>query len=144
LEKRILVVDDDDSIRTLLYTVLRKRRFLVDTARNGEEALDRLARCRYSIMLLDLMMPRMSGYEVLSSLEASNSSLHPLVIVLTAGNEPRELNPRIVAGTLRKPFDIEILIDTVRACLGMLPDVEQSSDCPPAQSSKPTRTDEPD
>ncbi len=118
MENRILVVDDDDSIRTLLQTVLRKRSLLADTARNGEEALERLRQHRYSLILLDLMMPKMSGYEVLSFLEKSNDPQHPLVLVLTAGHEPRDLNPRLVAGTLRKPFDIELLIDTIRALLG--------------------------
>ena len=136
MEKRILVVDDDDSIRTLLYTVLRKQSLLVDTARNGEEALQRLQHCHYSVMLLDLMMPKKSGYEVLSFLEASNDPQHPLVIVLTAGHEPRELNPRLVAGTLRKPFEIEMLIDTIRGCLETLSDAEQKRDCPPAESSQ--------
>ena len=116
-EKRVLVVDDDDAIRSLLVTVVRRRGFKVDSARDGEDALAHLARCTYSLMLLDLMMPRLSGPDVLARLSAMDPTLRPFVIVLTAGTEPRDLDPAIVSGTIRKPFDIEVLLETVVACL---------------------------
>lgn len=134
IEKRILIVDDDDPIRMLLFTVLRKRGFRVDSARNGEEAVEKSRLCRYSIVLLDLMMPRMSGYEFLEEVETWPEDQRPLVIVLTAGSEPRNLNPKIVAGTIRKPFDIELLVDTIAACFRTIPDFSQRDNCPPSDS----------
>lgn len=134
MEKRILIVDDDDPIRTLLLTVLRKRGFNVDSARNGEEALEKTRQCRYSVVLLDLMMPRMSGYEFLARIEEWPAEQRPLVIVLTAGSEPRDLNPDIVAGTIRKPFDVELLVDTIEACNRMLEGFAQRENCPPSDS----------
>jgi CheY-like chemotaxis protein len=141
-DKRILVTDDDDAIRTLLFTVLRRRGFKVDTARNGKEALERLARCLYSVILLDLMMPVMSGYEVLDHLVARSKQEHPLVIVLTAGVEPRDLDPSIVAGTIRKPFDVELLCDTVAACMSTVTDRSQPGECPQADSEQPPSQDD--
>ena len=140
-EKRILVVDDDDAIRTLLFTILRRRNLAVDTARNGAEALDLLARCHYAVMLLDLMMPTMSGWEVLRHLERNPPPAMPIVIVLTAGNEPRDLNPNIIAASVRKPFDIEVLTETITACLAAIADREQLERCPPAQSVTPETTE---
>ena len=142
MEKRILIVDDDDAIRMLLFTVLRKRGFRVDSARNGEEAVEKSRLCRYSIVLLDLMMPRMSGYEYLEEIEQWPPDQRPLVLVLTAGTEPRNLNPQIVAGTIRKPFDIELLLDTIEACIRTLEEFRQRESCPPSdgeldQSEKP-------
>lgn len=134
MEKRILIVDDDDPIRALLLTVLRKRGFHVDTAHNGEEAIERTQQCRYSIVLLDLMMPRMSGYEFLNRVEEWPRPDRPLVIVLTAGSEPRNLNANIVVGTIRKPFDIELLVDTISACIRTLNEIDQQDNCPPADS----------
>ena len=139
-EKRILIVDDDDAIRTLLFTVLRRRGLLVDTARNGVEAMERCGNCRYSVVLLDLMMPLMSGWDVLSRLEKVPLEQRPFVIVLTAGLEPRNLDPRLVSGTLRKPFDIEMLVDTVSACLVTMEVIEQVEDCPPAESERGATT----
>lgn len=132
MEKRILIVDDDDPIRMLLLTVLRKRGFRVDSARNGEEAFEKSRQCRYSIVLLDLMMPRMSGYEYLAQVEQWPADQRPIVIVLTAGTEPRDLNPDIVAGTIRKPFDIELLVDTIGACIRTQQEFAQRDNCPPA------------
>ena len=144
-EKRVLVVDDDDAIRALLMTILRRRGMKLDTARSGVEAIARLATCHYSLILLDLMMPHMSGYDVLDRLEQIPPDQRPFVLVLTAGSEPRRLNPAIVAGTVRKPFDIEMLVDSVIACLAMLGTRGQIDDCPPADSDESTggRTSEP-
>ena len=134
IEKRILVVDDDDAIRALLITVLHRRGFKVDVARTGVEAMEQAARCRYAVMLLDLMMPRMSGYEVLDELQKTPRNERPIVIVLTAGTESRALAPDVVSGTVKKPFDIELLVDTVAACLNSLPAQPQPEECPPAES----------
>jgi two-component system, OmpR family, response regulator SaeR len=105
-EKRILVVDDDDAIRALLMTILRRRGLKVDTARNGAEALEQCARCRYSVVLLDLMMPMVSGYDFLAEMRRLGEAERPIVFVLTAGTAPRNLDPQIVSAVLRKPFDI--------------------------------------
>lgn len=133
-EKRVLVVDDDNAIRMLLFTVLRRRGYTVDVARNGAEAMQRCTQCAYAVVLLDLMMPKMSGYEVLEALEQENAATRPLIIVLTAGNEPRNLNPSLVAGTVRKPFDIEMLVDTLSACMTTVHEREQRPDCPPSDT----------
>ncbi|HEX7807386.1 MAG TPA: response regulator [Thermoanaerobaculia bacterium] len=131
-ERRILVVDDDDAIRALVQTVLRRRGLRVDVARNGIEAMDRIRICRYSLVVLDLMMPMMSGYEVLDQLGALGQPLRPLVLVLTAGLEPRTFDTSYVIGTIHKPFDIELLLDTVMGVLrGTAAAAQHAVDCPP-------------
>src|SRR5260370_4446592 len=101
-EKRILIVDDDEAIRALLFTILRRRGFTVDIAANGVEAMARLWICRYAAMLLDLMMPMKSGWEVIAELKKLPADVRPLVIVLTAGNDPRDLDPALVVGSIAK------------------------------------------
>ena len=130
LEKRILIVDDDDPIRALLVTVLRRRSFRVDAARNGVEALELLEKCRYALVVLDLMMPRMNGYEVLEHLKGLPPATRPLVLVLTAGLEHRKFDTKLVVGTIHKPFDIELLVDTVGGCLTASELQEQAGSCP--------------
>ncbi len=133
-EKRVLIVEDDEPIRSLLTAVLGRRGQQIDTATNGAEGIQRLRQCNYSLVLLDLMMPVMSGYEFLEALEQQSGSDHrPLVIVLTAGPVQRHLNPAFVAGTIKKPFDIEILVDTVEACIAALHELGQLDSCPPAE-----------
>lgn len=127
LEKRILVVDDDDAIRALLRTVLRRRGFVVDTARNGVEALEQLAARRYAMVVLDLMMPHMSGYELVEQLDKQSIMTRPRVLILTAAGavEPRGLETSLVIGTMHKPFDIDLLIDTIRGCLASMAPLAQ-------------------
>ena len=119
-EKRILVVDDDDAIRVLLLTILRRRGLVADAATNGGEALACLAGTPYSMMLLDLMMPGESGYDVLAEVARWPRERRPIIIVLTAGPEPRSLDPTLVAGTVRKP------------CVRSGPALAQVEDPPPA------------
>ena len=132
-EKRILVVDDDAAIRTLLFKILR-RCLAVDTARNGAEALEKLGRCRYVLILLDLMMPVLNGWEVLEQLSRVEPEKRPVVILLAAGNEPRDFDPELVVGSVRKPFDVELLHDMVIGCITALPSRTQLDGCPPAES----------
>lgn len=132
-ERRVLVIDDDEAIRTLLFTVLRRRGFAVDRAKNGEEAIEAMKRCRYAVALVDLMMPVKNGWEVLDWLSTRQKEDRPLAIVLTAGTASRAMSPDVVAGTVRKPFDVELLLDMVRACAGAQ-DVVQRHECPPPQS----------
>jgi len=133
-EKRVLVVDDDDAIRALLCTILRRRGIPVDSARNGAEALARCERCRYAVILLDLMMPHLNGYQVLEAFSARQRDDRPVILVLTAGAEPRDLSADLVAGTIRNPFDVEMIVDTISAALTTIAGAEQLEDCPAADS----------
>ena len=134
-KQRILVIDDDEAIRTLLFTVLRRRGFAVDMAKNGEQAIEAMQRCRYAVALVDLMMPVKNGWEVLDWLGSCPKNERPLAIVLTAGLSSREMSPDVVAGTVRKPFDVELLLDMVHACAHVR-DIVQREGCPPADSSR--------
>jgi CheY-like chemotaxis protein len=134
IEKRVLVVDDDDAIRALLCTILRRRGIPVDSARNGADALVRCEQCRYDVILLDLMMPELSGYEVLDTFAKRRPEDRPLIIVLTAGAEPRNLSPDLVAGTIRKPFDVDMIVDSISGALATVASREQLEECPPADS----------
>ncbi|HEX8616808.1 MAG TPA: response regulator [Thermoanaerobaculia bacterium] len=134
LEKRILIVDDDDAIRALVVTVLRRRGYHLDVARNGFEALEKLSSCRYSLVILDLMMPRLSGYGVLERLGEEPAVERPLVLVLTAGIEPKPFDKSFVIGTMHKPFDIELLVDTVSGCISVAEAHEQRDTCRDAPS----------
>ena len=133
--KRILVIDDDDAIRTLLLTVLRRRGFAVDVARNGEDAIEAMKRCRYAVALVDLMMPVKNGWEVLDWMAGCPRADRPLAIVLTAGLGTREMSPDVVAGTVRKPFDVELLLDMVHACASVC-DLVQREGCPQPDSNR--------
>jgi DNA-binding response OmpR family regulator len=115
--KKILVVDDDDAIRHMVERVLRREHFDVESARDGFEAIEKLARNDYGTVLLDLMMPRVDGLGVLRFLETEHQA-PPRVIVMTANlqtaSETATAQP--VFRVLPKPFDIRELVSHVREC----------------------------
>jgi DNA-binding response OmpR family regulator len=105
----VLVVDDDPAIRTLLQLIVRRAGFQCDTACDGKEAIDLMTANNYKVAIIDLMMPRVNGYEVLEHL--GHFLRRPAVIVATAmgGAYVRDLDGRVVHSIVRKPFDLELM-----------------------------------
>ena len=84
--------------------------FVVDSVTDGAEALKLLKRNTYDLMLLDLMLPRLSGFEVITALKEMKT--RPAVIVVTS-NDANDLDPEIIASVVRKPFDLSELMTLV-------------------------------
>ena len=116
---RILVADDDQSIRQLLTTIIRREGFDVDSAIDGAEAIEKLSKHDYAVILLDLMMPRLDGFGVIDYLVAHPRPFKPIVLVVTAYADQRfkQVDPHVVAGVIRKPFEIAELGGMIRLCL---------------------------
>jgi len=117
-----VVVEDEPSIRQMVRRVLEKEGWVVREAENGQAGLRAVSENKPAVILLDLMMPVMSGWEVLDRLAKDDPSSRPIVLVFTAGSEPREASPELVIGNIRKPFDVDLLLDVVTACLSTLSD----------------------
>jgi two-component system response regulator MprA len=128
----ILVVEDDDTVRRLLTEHLATRMQLtVDSARDGVEALHQIATTRYAVVILDVMMPKMSGVDLLDSLQALTSDPSvkamespPAVLVITAAPEAalpdeaiRKRGPGTVRAIFRKPIDVAALAASVEKYL---------------------------
>ena len=117
----ILVVDDDVSTRTMLLVVLRQAGFAGDAAASVHEAVSRLATTNYSAVVLDVMMPEVSGVEVIRHLAATGRHTK-CVVLMTAGKESLldDAPPALIHTKLRKPFDIEDVVEAVRGCIESL------------------------
>ena len=126
---KILVVEDDDSVRRLLAEHLAERMPVdVDSARDGVEALHKISTTSYRIVILDLMMPKMSGVDFLDSLRALTSDPSvkamekpPAVLVITAAAPAslsdaviRKRSPGVVRAVFRKPLDVAALAASVK------------------------------
>ena len=113
-QRQVLVVDDDEAMRSALAEVLQAEGFDVSLARDGEDALASLRRGSLpALLVLDLMMPRVTGWQVLDAMERTPRLADVPVIVLTSFDAKRGLP----AGCriLHKPFDREVLLAEVRA-----------------------------
>jgi CheY-like chemotaxis protein len=116
----VLVVDDDAAIRRLITSVLQRGGHSVELAEDGVQALEKLHARVYAAVILDLMMPRVTGWDVLDRLAKDDPSRLRCFIVLSAAIPRKGLTPEREAqvyAVLSKPFDVEILTDTIRACV---------------------------
>jgi two-component system response regulator PilR (NtrC family) len=118
-EPRILVVDDDASIRRLVTTIVRRERLTVDCAVDGAEAIELLKKHEYSVILLDLMMPRVDGFGVVNFIKQHPPHDKPIVLVITAYADQsfKEVDSSVVSGVLRKPVEVAELGEIVRLCV---------------------------
>ena len=114
----VLVVDDDPGLQGLFLTLLGRDGFAVDCAPDGRVAFEYLKRTSYSVILLDLMMPDVNGFERLQRLMRESPELLPRVIVMTGASQRviESLDTSRLWGLIRKPFDIDDLLRSARAC----------------------------
>ena len=117
---RVLVVDDDRSVRQMITEALGAEGYIVEPATDGDEAITSAQRERPHLILLDVNMPRMDGWQVLEELRAT-AGPQTSVVVMTAGFDAQD---RALAsgaqGYLAKPFDLDDLLSTVEAHAGLL------------------------
>ncbi len=108
-QRQILIVDDDPAIRNLLRLVAERRGLSADMAADGAEALLLLVENRYDLAIIDLMMPRLNGYELVTAL--GTFAQRPAVIIATAMTDSvlGMLEADLVHSIIRKPFDIEMV-----------------------------------
>src|SRR6202011_2262741 len=119
--RKILVVDDDLAIRVLLQAVLRRMKFNVELAEDGSVGLEKLkGDGKVDLILLDLMMPKVSGYEFIDKVRTDYpDGGRPHIVVFTAAGKRGvdKIPPNAVCNTILKPFDLEKFIEMITDCL---------------------------
>jgi DNA-binding response OmpR family regulator len=121
MSKRILIADDEPSIVAALEYLLQQGGYEVLIARNGDEALDLLEQRTPDLVLLDVMMPRKSGYEICSRIRDQAEWRHIKVIMLSAKGRDAEVNRGLAIGAdlyVTKPFSTRELMARIDGLLG--------------------------
>ena len=116
----ILVVDDEPNIVLSLEFLLKKEGFRVRTATNGEEALKALRESKPDLVLLDVMMPKMDGYDVCQTMRADPELSAVHIIMLTARGRDVERDKGMAIGAddyVTKPFSTSDLVERVKSFL---------------------------
>jgi len=116
----ILIVDDEPNIVMSLEFLMRKNGYQVGIARNGSEALAAVAQTPYDLVLLDVMMPDVDGYQVCRTIRENASRATTKVIFLSAKSQPTDVQQGYAAGAdlyIPKPFSTRQLMEKVRELL---------------------------
>jgi DNA-binding response OmpR family regulator len=119
---RVLVVDDDEVIRQLIAVNLQLEGFDVSTAVDGQDCLDRVAEIDPDVITLDVMMPRLDGWETAIQLRRSPDTAHIKVVLITARAQEDDKTHGAQVGAdayLTKPFDPNEMIRVVRELAGV-------------------------
>lgn len=122
MAKKVLIADDEQNIVISLEFLLRREGFEVFVASDGEEALIKLRAEKPDLVLLDVMMPKMNGFDVCQAIRADPNLADMRVLMLTAKGREAEVSKGLGLGAdayMTKPFSTKELVVQVRALLGL-------------------------
>jgi DNA-binding response OmpR family regulator len=120
MSTKVLIADDEPNILISLEFLMKREGYEVHVARDGEEALDALRRERPRLLLLDVMMPKKTGFEVCQELRADEAIRDTLVLMLTAKGRDTDIAKGMAMGAdayMTKPFATRELVQKVRELL---------------------------
>lgn len=122
MANKILIADDEQNIVISLEFLMKREGFDVTVAGDGEEALKRIREIRPDLVLLDVMMPRKSGFEVCQEVKADSELQATKILMLTAKGRDTEVAKGLAMGAdgyMTKPFSTKELVAKVKALLGL-------------------------
>ena len=121
MAKKILIADDEQNIVISLEFLMKREGFEVLIANDGEEAVKRIRSDRPDLVLLDVMMPKKSGFEVCQEIKADPTMAAVRILMLTAKGRDTEMVKGLALGAdayMTKPFSTKELVEKVRSMLG--------------------------
>lgn len=133
---RILIVDDDPTIRSVLEALLDDEGFIPITAVNGRDAIEHVHADLPRLVLMDLMMPIMTGVEAIRQLKTDPATAHIPIIAMSAGIILREsVNNLLADSIVSKPFDLDALVAAIHTAVRRTGQTGELSDDPDSAGS---------
>jgi len=120
MTRSILIADDEPNILISLEYLMKREGYTVSVARDGEEAIAAILRDRPALVLLDVMMPKKSGFEVCQEVRANDAVKDTLILMLTAKGRDTDIAKGLGSGAdayVTKPFSTRDLVQKVRQML---------------------------
>lgn len=131
-DKLILIVDDDESAWDLLYYIVRREGFRTEQAADGKEALDKARLLRPSLILLDMMLPGLGGFEIIRELQDGATADIPIIMLTSRGMDRSTVEilkqePNL-KDFMEKPVDHQVLIARLHALLKTRPHPKEAKE----------------
>ena len=139
IEPRVLIIENNDALRAMLFTILRHQPVAVDTAVTADDAWAKISTCDYALLLLDMDLPEQQAQTFLARFRDERPDATTFVLAVRDPRNDEYLDPNVVAAVLNKPLEIDTLAELVRECSLVVPPPEEPLQCPPAESDIRTR-----
>jgi two-component system response regulator PilR (NtrC family) len=133
-EARVLIIEDNDALRAMLFTILRHQPLGVDTSAGAEDALEKTRKCDYALILIDMSLAGSEALAFLTRFREERPEATTFVLAVRDPNSETPLDPTLVSAMVNKPLEIDTLADVVRECALVVPPPEDPLPCPPAES----------
>ena len=140
-EARVLIIEDNDALRVMLFTVLRHQPLGVDTAANIADALEKASGCDYALILIDMNLSSGDAGKFLTAFREARPEATTFIIAVRDPRKDVFIDPEIVSAVLNKPLEIDTMAEVVRECALVVPPPEDPLPCPPAESEIRTQLD---
>jgi two-component system response regulator PilR (NtrC family) len=141
-EARVLIIEDNDALRAMLFTILRHQPLGVDTAVGAEDALEKTRLCDYALILIDMSLADGEGLTFLRRFREEHAEATTFVLAVRDPNSELAVESTLVSAMVNKPLEIDTLADVVRECALVVPPPDDPLPCPPAESDFRSRFDD--
>jgi DNA-binding response OmpR family regulator len=121
---RALVVEDDPAIRRLVEKLLTRLKIEIDVAGDGRTAIDKLRAQHYSVLVLDLMVPELNGFEIIEVIKQENMKVPVAVVSAVSQQALTRLDLDVVKLVISKPFDVD---EFTKAILALCAETEENA-----------------
>ena len=139
-ESRVLIIEDNDVLRVMLFTILRHQPLAVDTATTAADALEKAALCDYALVLIDADLPDGQAADFIARFDAGYPQATTFIVGVRGPESQPLIHPRLGA-VINKPLEIDTLAELVRECAAVVPPPEDPLQCPPSESEIRSRLD---
>jgi DNA-binding response OmpR family regulator len=134
VEARVLIIEDNDALRVMLFTILRHQPLGVDTAAGAEDALEKTRQCDYALILIDMGLPDDESLTFLTRFREERPEGTTFILAVLDPSQELSIDSSLVNATVNKPLEIDTLADVVRECALVVLPPEDPLPCPPAES----------
>jgi two-component system, NtrC family, nitrogen regulation response regulator NtrX len=133
-DPRVLIVESNEALRVLLFTILRHQPLAVDTAVTSDEALEKVSGCDYALIVVDVDLPNNEGVQFITSFRDQRPEATTFIIAVRDPKNDTFLDPGLVSAVLNKPLEIDTLAEVVRECAYVVPPPADPLPCPQSDS----------
>jgi DNA-binding response OmpR family regulator len=140
-EPRVLIIEDNDALRVMLFTILRHQPLGVDVAAGADDALEKVMACDYALIVIDMDLPNGESARFLESFRDQRPESTTFVLAVRDPHGESIVDALSVAAVLNKPLEIDTLAEVVRECALVVPAPENPLPCPPSESDVRSRMD---